>query len=125
MRKYAVLKIPRKEICASLSLEIEGKILLMLTASKMFFRRQDEAQIKQKRNKYMGIVQNKWDFILKKIVPRTVEIMTPVSTTALCLAVEFTSALDTQNSISRKTLACQFTPSCGYWLPFTSLSIVK
>lgn len=38
----------------------------MLTAAKLFFRKQDEAQIKQERNKYTDIVQNKWDFILKK-----------------------------------------------------------
>lgn len=59
MRKYAVLRTPRKEICGIFSLEIEGRILLMLTAAKLFFRKQDEAQIKQERNKYMSIVQNK------------------------------------------------------------------
>lgn len=66
MRKYAVLRRPRKELCAIFSLEIEGKILFMLTTAKLFFRKQDEAQIKQARNKYMDIMQNKWDFILKK-----------------------------------------------------------
>jgi len=67
MRKYAVLRTPRKDICAIFSLEIEGKILLMLTAAKLFFREQDEAQVKQERNKLMSFLQNKWDFILKKI----------------------------------------------------------
>lgn len=66
MRKYAVLRTLRKEICTIFSLEIEGKILLMLTAANLFFRKQDEAQIRQKIDKYMNIVQNQWDFILKK-----------------------------------------------------------
>lgn len=44
MRKYAVLRTPRKEICTIFSLEIEGKILLMLTDANLFFRKQDEAQ---------------------------------------------------------------------------------
>lgn len=52
----------------------------MLTAAKLFCRKQDEAQIRKGRNKQMSIVQNKWDFIVKKIVLRTVELMTPMST---------------------------------------------
>lgn len=86
----------------------------MLTAAELFFRKQDKAQIKQERNKYINIVQNKWDFILKETVLRTVEIMTPVSTMALCLVVEFISTLDTKISISRITFACQFSSCCGY-----------
>lgn len=65
MRKRAVLGTPRKNVHAVFSLEIEEKILLTFPAAKLFFRKQDEAQIKQEKKKYMSIVENRWDFILK------------------------------------------------------------
>lgn len=123
MRKYAVLRILRKK-STNFNLEIERSILLMLTTAKLF-RKQDEAEIKQERNKYMSIVQDKWGLILKKIVLGTVEILTPISTLVLCLVVEFTAAPHRQNSMSRKTFTCQFTTFCSYWLLFASLSVVK
>lgn len=80
IRKHAVLSTRRKEIRVTFILEIEGKILLMLTAAKLFCRKQVEAQIKKDRKKQMSNVQNKWDFFLKKIVLKTVEITIPMST---------------------------------------------
>lgn len=51
IRKNAVLGTTRKEICVTFILEIEGKILIVLTAAKLFSRKQDEAQTKKERKK--------------------------------------------------------------------------
>lgn len=64
-------------------------------------------------------------FHSEEVVMGTTELMTPVFPMALCLVVDFTPAGHMQNNTSRSAFTCPFNTSCGCWLLFTSLTLVK